>query len=330
LTRNTNELDPARESFDDDALMLRRRRIYVLALLALLSGAPAAFADDGDVNARAQALKAEADALVLEGRLEEAVFIYSQSLALADTPLARYNRGRTFATLGRHANALDDLERFDRAAAPDVRARVPGLTDFLAQLRTRVSRLRIECDVAGARIVVRGVELGTTPTPRELTLDAGNATVQIVKDGYFDYRRELTLPGGAGSTLQAHLVPKATMAVVHVTSPIVGANVTIDGRYIGVVPVESMLTPGRHSIVVAHEGYASRTRVVTSEAGVALSEAVSLDREESLATKWWFWTAVGVGVLGGTAAVIALTTERDGDRGSLPPGAFTVGFTSTR
>jgi len=42
--------------------------------------------------------------------------------------------------------------------------------------------------------------------------------------------------------------------------------------------------------------------------------------------KWWFWTAIGVGSAAGHHAIYALTTERSLDKGSLPPGNYTIGF----
>ena len=42
---------------------------------------------------------------------------------------------------------------------------------------------------------------------------------------------------------------------------------------------------------------------------------------ETIAGKWWFWTAIGVVVVGGgIATYIALTTEKDPAAGSIPPG----------
>ncbi len=48
---------------------------------------------------------------------------------------------------------------------------------------------------------------------------------------------------------------------------------------------------------------------------------IPLAAEGSVLGKWWFWTGVGVVLAaGGVALGIALTTEKDPDAGTIPPG----------
>ena len=48
---------------------------------------------------------------------------------------------------------------------------------------------------------------------------------------------------------------------------------------------------------------------------------VAMAEHETITEKWWFWTAVGVVVVGGAVGgYLAATQERSADTGTIPPG----------
>ena len=57
-------------------------------------------------------------------------------------------------------------------------------------LATRTATLGVECNEAGAEILVDGEPAGTTPLPEPLLLDTGDHRITLRKDG-FDSREEL-------------------------------------------------------------------------------------------------------------------------------------------
>jgi hypothetical protein len=99
-----------------------------------------------------------------------------------------------------------------------------------------------------------------------------------------------------------------------------GASVALDGKPMGVVPVESPILPGTHKIGVTREGYDDADTSVVVVAGERKDVAVPLAKKASLLAKWWFWTAVGVVAVGVTTTIIVLNTEKDADTGTIAPG----------
>src|SRR5438067_1440517 len=88
----------------------------------LFAGAASAQAQDADE------LKHRADALLVERRYDEALEAYDRAYALSPNPAIHYNRGRALHYLARFPEALSSIERFEREAPPEVRAKVPGLS----------------------------------------------------------------------------------------------------------------------------------------------------------------------------------------------------------
>jgi len=68
------------------------------------------------------------------------------------------------------------------------------------ELRPETVRLRVTSDPAGARVLVRGGEVGTTPA-RELVVDPGEATVRLEKDGFAPFDTTITFKPGSQVTL---------------------------------------------------------------------------------------------------------------------------------
>src|SRR5205085_1406156 len=52
----------------------------------------------------------------------------------------------------------------------------------------------------------------------------------------------------------------------------------------------------------------------------------TLEGETGILGKWWFWTGVGVVVAGGVAVVIAVSTEKSPDKGTVQPGVVVGGL----
>ena len=85
-----------------------------------------------------------------------------------------------------------------------------------------------------------------------------------------------------------------------------GAVVFVDDKRVGEVPVQAVLAAGNHRVRVRHAGYDdANTRAVVT-AGGRSELAVPLDKPPPLTSRWWFWTGVGVVVVGGAVLAYAL------------------------
>ncbi len=67
------------------------------------------------------------------------------------------------------------------------------------------------------------------------------------------------------------------------------------------------LPPGRYEVRAEADGHLPGTAAAVVTGGQESSVALSLVEESSVLGAWWFWTAIGVAVAGGTAAALVAT-----------------------
>lgn len=265
-------------------------------------------------------LKAQGDEAMQRIDYERALDLYNRAYSLEPSPALLYNRGRAYEALARYPEALEQLQAFERDAPPELKSRVKKLDELLARVRIRVSELDVRCNVNGARVLLRAKVLGTTPFAKPLWVNAGKAVIEVNADGYQPFKQTVTLTGGGKVSLVAKLLSKSSSGLLIVNSPIAGATVFVDGKRLGAVPVQMALPAGRHRVVVRHPDYDEADTSVEMAAGARNEISVPLDKPPGLLSRWWFWTGVGVAVVGGAVLTYALLTERDPDTGDMAPG----------
>lgn len=93
-----------------------------------------------------------------------------------------------------------------------------------------------------------------------------------------------------------------------------GAEITIDGRVVGVTPLDRIghLLPGSYQVAASKPGHAPASLDVTVERAKEASAALVLPVEES-GSSWWLWTIVGAVAAAGAATAVALAVS-GGDR----------------
>lgn len=269
---------------------------------------------------RASELKRQGDAHVAALRYTDAIAAYDASYAIVPNPAVLFNKGRALQALGLYPEALDAFERFSRDASPELRAKVPGLETIVAELRGKVVALTVSSNARGARIVLRGREIGVTPLAKPVSVAGGHATIELTADGFFPSRREVDLPGGGAAVIDITLTAKATHGVVTVKSSVAGSAIFIDGKSVGTPPAEAPLEAGSHAVRVHHDGYDDAQTSVVLNAGEHKEVTLDPSSMPGLASKWWFWTGVGVIVVGGIALTAALLTEKPAGSGDYSPG----------
>jgi hypothetical protein len=296
---------------------LKRIALLLAFGAALLGVARDAHADEKTRGAELKRRGDEAmDALSYGAALEH----YSAAYDATKDPALLYNMGRVHEALSQYPDALDKLTAFQQQASPELRARVPGLAERIADVRTHVAVLVLKASVSGARVLVRKKELGVTPLAGPIKTNAGPATIEVIADGYRPFRTEVVLPGGRELTVEATLLSKSTSGVLVVDSPVVGALVQLDGKDAGTVPVEIVARIGAHPLVLQKDGYETSTTSVVLAADERKTVMIPLEKKAPITSKWWFWTGIGVVVVGGAVTTYALLTERKADTGTYPPG----------
>ena len=265
----------------------------------------------------------------------EALDAYRKAYALFPDPALHYNMAHAMEALGDYPAALGEYEEFARVATPELRARVPRLTELIAEVRAHVTRVTIRSNVPGARVLVRDVAVGTTGPDGafERAFPAGPASFEVAADGYAPHRQQVAFERGGAVMFDVTLVTRATAGVLRVSTTPVAGTIYVDDKEVGRAPTETNVSAGTHKIVVHADGI----RDVTTQAVVAVGETreVMLDLEKTPAiyTRWWFWTGVAVIVAGGVVLTYAALKERAPDCGSLQPcqvQAQQVGFAVAR
>jgi hypothetical protein len=295
--------------------------------LVLLLGTRAAHAQRKHADAGAEVPKTEAsqvksaaDALMDQDRYADALALYERAYELSNDPALLYNQGRAYEALGDYPAALSKLDLFERDAPAAVRARVPGLHDLITDLRGRIATLVVRTNAPGARLLVRQKDEGAVNGEKRLAMRAGTARIEVDAEGYERFSREVELAGGATVEVDARLVSKKREAVVMVrTSP--NADLQLDGKPLGRAPLQIRAAPGAHELVARVDGYHDERVPMTLALGEHRDVDLHMRSTPGIASKWWFWTGIGVVVLGGAATAYALTTEKPHGSGSFNPGS---------
>ena len=131
-----------------------------------------------------------------------------------------------------------------------------------------------------------------------------------------------------------------------ILSPVLNARVSLDGKTIGMTPLNAKVVPGKYTLAVEKKGYETLTEQITVKkkrafrkrvkltaiavavtAPVKAAPAVSMRRtvppetpsdSTPLYEEWWVWTAVGAVVVGGVITAVVLSQGGDSPaQGSL-------------
>jgi hypothetical protein len=306
---------------------------FVLASTVALGATRAQDAALSPEDAEATRLKDEGNLEMDRYHQDRALVAYERALAIARDPDLRaslvYNRGRALQALSDYPAALDAFETFAATASDRVKSRVPGFEPLMEDTRKRVGTLTVRCAPADAELVLNDRVRGTCATlSTPFRVNAGTLRIQLRRETFVTRDATLSLPSLGSVTFDATLLARDATATLRVVSQ-AGASVAVDGRELGVVPVEATLPPGRHEVLVRRAGYRDhRTSVVLDPASRRTLNVDTFERTP-LYQRGWFWGLVtaAVVVAGVTTAVsiYALQTERSPSRGNLEPGNISTG-----
>lgn len=303
-------------------------RLGVVFLCCLLVTTPSvALAQNPPEGPPASALSADeekrqGDEAMVSIRYEEALAHYRRAYEANKNPALLYNMGRAYEGLADFPKALEALEEFSEKAPPELKARVPKLEALLTDVRNRVATVIVSAPVAGAEIRVGNKVVGTTRQGQTiLRVNAGAAAISITHKEYFPFERPLRLVAGKIETVEVQLTSRSAEAVIVVSSPIAGAEVTVDGVSAGNVPAEVATKPGSHRVILRRAGYDPTETSVIVAAGERKPVSIEMSVHETITSTWWFWTGIGVVVAAGAVvAIVAATTEKSPSAGTIPPG----------
>lgn len=132
-------------------------------------------------------------------------------------------------------------------------------------------QIAIAANVDGARISLDGKGEPDWVAPHTFTLAAGDHRVAVLKDGYVTWGKTITVEAGATQSISATLTPPQGEVDVITDPP--GLEVFIDGKSVGVTPVQTMVSVGEHKYKIITPG------------GQAPFESTFVAKETSIAKK---------------------------------------------
>ena len=148
---------------------MRHGRLAALVIAASLAATAPVLAQDKAEQARVASEKAVQ--AYREARYKEAIELFEQANRLAPHPDLMFNIGQAYEKMGDVANALRAYKEYLRLApAASDRATVEAsIKNLEGRLQARgVQQVRVASTPPGAKVVVDGKELGTTPWTGEL------------------------------------------------------------------------------------------------------------------------------------------------------------------
>ncbi|MBO4355105.1 MAG: PEGA domain-containing protein, partial [Methanomicrobium sp.] len=128
---------------------------------------------------------------------------------------------------------------------------------------------KIETEPMGAKIWIDGNYRGLSDKDTVFySFETGDHLVRLELDGYEPYEVVKTVSEGASEIVYHKFKPIQTTGQIGFYSVPTGAEIYLDGRYVGKTPYTmDKVEPGTYTVVIKHRGYEDWTGSVNVEAG---------------------------------------------------------------
>lgn len=234
-------------------------------LLALVVVVRIAHADDRD-DAKREFNAGQAADKTKDYR--EAIEHYLRAFGLVPHPFALFNIAADYELLGDLRQAAHFYEKYI-AATDDAKDR-ERVKKLLADLQARPGGLIVHTQPEGARVLVDGKSVGTTPYSANVR--GGHHTIVVELEGQRE-QREISIDFGEPHTETIQL--RGQSGAIQIIGAPTGAEVTVDNVPSGTLPVRVPTQPGEHVVAVTMQGYSPyETTVVVQPGSVTEVKAV--------------------------------------------------------
>lgn len=284
-----------------------------LASLVLAGCLGAATARGQSVDREARHQFDEGVALLHDGRFADALLRFERARSLREVPAVMLNLALAQRGVGRYVDADRSLVRYLELAQGRLdRSREAEVTRLRAEIQAALAHLTLRVDAAGATVSLDGRPLTAAQQREGVAVDPGEHVVEVSGEAVETERVPRTLARGQTLELSLRARARDVRARLTIEAP-AEASVAVDRRPLGRGPQVVLTSPGVHEVEVRREGYETFRASVTSLARQDERVVVVMRRPAdvargSIATRWWFWTGLGV-VAAGTAAVVLYTTR---------------------
>jgi hypothetical protein len=134
--------------------------------------------------------------LYKERNFDAALVEFTRAYSVAENYRLLYNIGQVHFERHDYVAALKNFRQYLQAGGSDVPAsRRDSVEQEIATLERRVARVRIDCNVSGAEILIDQTPVGTTPLDDAVLVNPGTRQVTARKPGYEGQLRSVTIAG---------------------------------------------------------------------------------------------------------------------------------------
>lgn len=199
-------------------------------------------------KARANALLASGNELLVENRFAAALAQYRLAIAAWDHPAIRANMVVCLINLGRPLEAYENaLLALRHGAAPHQKPEVYTATlAYRRALQGQIGTIQFECSDPGARVTLDGQELVVCPGRASRLVQVGRHQVVARRRGSLTMTRDLVVSPGSTETVSVRLVSLADAAITERPSPAWQPWATF-GAGVGLVAVGGLLQLQAHA-----------------------------------------------------------------------------------
>lgn len=218
-----------------------------------------------------------------DANYEAALVEYQQIYKESKNPRVLYNIGVCWKERKYYAQAVGAWEKQLSFKDKLPKAEVDRAVSSLETVRAFVTTLEIESNQAGARVLIKDIEVGKTPFLAPITVDAGPNKVVLEKDGFARVERTIEVGKGKPAKALLNMVPAEKTAPARIS--IAGAEqatIFIDGTEMGPAPFEGLVPTGRHTFEAVQKGYlpARQTSVVVVDQPVRVTLTLTPELNE--------------------------------------------------
>jgi hypothetical protein len=305
------------------------RSLLTAIVLAAFLFSLSARADDDPAVVEARAEFVRGTDLAKRAQWAEALAAFERSSKLRPHAVTTFNIGICERAMGSYTLAR---ETFARALEENDKSSPHELADplvaddrtYLTELDGLLAFANVQLSPANASVAIDGRPLAHSagsmvagvrpPGPGEpapaamfrVSLNPGAHVFTFSRAGFADAVVNRTV--SPGQTFDLKLELDRLPATIHIAASEPGSIVTVDGHDVGVAPVDVSRPAGSYRVVVKKSGFKKYEAQVDAQPGQELDLRATLPREETAITsRWWFWTAAGVVVVGVAAGTYALT-----------------------
>lgn len=198
-----------------------------------------------------------------EGENEAALAEFHWAYNLKPHFAVLYNIAQCYYAIGRHDKALEYFQRYlDEGEGQITQKRMQEVKKAISHLYELMAEVAVSSTPEGAKVLVDGKLIGTTPFPEPVHVPAGPHTLEVALTGHLPMVEELILTGGQSLTKVVELQEDRREGTLTVTATAPKATIFVDGREMGPAPWTGTLPVGEHQVVVKAPGYHEAVRPV--------------------------------------------------------------------